>query len=409
MSYTRSTGFTGRKPGCRQPDGKNVLSGVDVPVVQGAAIGARPVTRPETQGGQQVPAFGARLAAGVEAVNHDQALAVPLRLVAEELPKLSPTGVADGLGEAMVADHVLHGEVFDHDHVIGTDDTGGFLMQEVAPGVSDLCVDTGDLAACLVAVGRTALFASEDALVVGESLFLLPQVLRMVDGVPVTGDGERSESEVQPDHCAGQVERFHRVLKQHRHEPAARCIAGHRDRGRGTVWHRTRKTNVERVAHLRQMQLTVKPAECTGGVFDGLAALAGFETRISGTLGEEVGERRLLMPQGLLQRHGGHLLQERRVWRLLERGQHCGHVVVAQRLSLHPICTGALRECPVPYETGASHRSAQHGGLFLCGVEPELVRLLHTISVAHVRQQMKVGSAGSSPCLKAGVSPVRLR
>ena len=47
----------------------------------------------------------------------------------------APPGIADGLGQTVVADHVLHGEVFDHDHVMVTDETGRGPVQEVG-GVS---------------------------------------------------------------------------------------------------------------------------------------------------------------------------------------------------------------------------------------------------------------------------------
>src|SRR6266851_427196 len=40
----------------RQPGGQDVLGGVDVPVVPGAAGGARPAACPEAEGGEQVPA-----------------------------------------------------------------------------------------------------------------------------------------------------------------------------------------------------------------------------------------------------------------------------------------------------------------------------------------------------------------
>ncbi len=50
-SYTASAGIGTVVGACRQPGGKDVLGGVAVPVVPGAAAGARPVACPEAQRG----------------------------------------------------------------------------------------------------------------------------------------------------------------------------------------------------------------------------------------------------------------------------------------------------------------------------------------------------------------------
>lgn len=55
----------------RRPGGdEDVLGGIDVPVVPGAAVGARPLSCPEGQCCEQVPARAARLGTGVPAVDH---------------------------------------------------------------------------------------------------------------------------------------------------------------------------------------------------------------------------------------------------------------------------------------------------------------------------------------------------
>ncbi|GAA0530857.1 hypothetical protein GCM10011581_28380 [Saccharopolyspora subtropica] len=51
---TRRSEIAGVVPGYRQPGGKDVLRGVVVPVVPGAAVRARPVPDGELQGGQLV-------------------------------------------------------------------------------------------------------------------------------------------------------------------------------------------------------------------------------------------------------------------------------------------------------------------------------------------------------------------
>ena len=84
---------------CRQ----DVLSGINVPVVPGAAGRALPRPRAQAQLREQVPARHAGLAGGVPAVDHDQVPPGPLRLVLQLAPEFAPPAVGDGLGQLPVA------------------------------------------------------------------------------------------------------------------------------------------------------------------------------------------------------------------------------------------------------------------------------------------------------------------
>src|SRR5690348_1816119 len=105
MSDISSAGIARVSPGYRLTSGKYVLRGVDVPVVPGAARRARPVPRRQGQLGEQVPACGAGLRAGVPAVDHDERALVALALVLEHGPELAPSAVADDTGQLPVAGH----------------------------------------------------------------------------------------------------------------------------------------------------------------------------------------------------------------------------------------------------------------------------------------------------------------
>ena len=92
MSYASSAGSH------RMTSGEDVLGGVDVPVVPGAAGRALPGPRAETQLREQVPARRAGLRAGIPPVDHDQLPPVPLALVLELAAELAPAAVRDHAG-----------------------------------------------------------------------------------------------------------------------------------------------------------------------------------------------------------------------------------------------------------------------------------------------------------------------
>ena len=117
MPDISSTGITRVTPGYGTTCRKDVLRGVDVPVVPGAAGRASPLPGGQGQAREQVPARRAGLGRGVPAVDDDKAAAVPLALVFKLAAELALPAVGDGTGQAVVADHVGDVEVFDHDGV----------------------------------------------------------------------------------------------------------------------------------------------------------------------------------------------------------------------------------------------------------------------------------------------------
>src|SRR2546430_10362744 len=153
MSYASSAGRNGKT--CRQ----DVLRGVDVPVMPGAARGTRPVPRGQAQLREQVPARRAGPGTWVPAADHDQVAPGALAFAGELVAEFAPAAVRDGLCELAVADHVLDGKIFDHDHVVVADRTGAGTVQEITPGVADLAVGPGDLRPGLSPVGGAALAA----------------------------------------------------------------------------------------------------------------------------------------------------------------------------------------------------------------------------------------------------------
>ena len=128
MSYIASTGRH------RQPSGQDVLGGICVPVVPGAACGTLPVARPEAEGGEQVPAHRAGLGRGVPAVHGHRRAASALRFVLQHGPQFRPPGAGDRTGKMPVADHIPHGQVLHSNHVVRHGHRRGVKRGHVHPG-----------------------------------------------------------------------------------------------------------------------------------------------------------------------------------------------------------------------------------------------------------------------------------
>jgi hypothetical protein len=198
MSYVTSAGSNGKT--CRQ----DVLGRVGVPVMQGAAVRARPVPGGRAQGCEQVPAGRACLAGRVPPVDHDQVPSGRGCLVGDLAAELAPPAVRDRRGERPVADHVLHGQVLDHDDVMVADQAGGGAVQEIGPAGTDLPVGAGDLRPGLGAVRGAFAAAGEPALVPGQVPRPACQPPRVRDLLPVAGDGEFRDAQVDAGSMSGQ-------------------------------------------------------------------------------------------------------------------------------------------------------------------------------------------------------------
>jgi hypothetical protein len=134
--------------------------------------------------------------------------------------------------------------------------------------------------------------------------------------------------------------------------------------------------------------------------------MLGFERRIAGAAGPEVGEARLEMAEGLLEWDGGDVVEPGPVRVLFERGQRGGGLHVADAfLPLVP-GVGAQSQRPVVHEPGTPERAGEQHGLLGCGVEPVAIGALrhgsHT-TVQYVNARVgRVGRLRIPPPVKGG-------
>jgi hypothetical protein len=70
-------------------------------------------------------------------MGHDQCPLITDALIGELSTNLSPSHIANRLGQAMILHHPGHMEIFDDDRLVGLDDLRGESMGNVVPQASD--------------------------------------------------------------------------------------------------------------------------------------------------------------------------------------------------------------------------------------------------------------------------------
>jgi hypothetical protein len=278
--------------------------------------------------------------------------------------------------------------VLDHKQVVVADQAGADPVQEVSPSSPHLAVGTGDLRCGLGPVGRAVLRTGHAPLVAGQVGGSAFQVSGVGDALAVAGHGEVADPQVDPDRPAGCGQR--RRLGHLRVEggvPASVRLAGDSHAGRlqkGRVDLRPRPDQSQRRVRLGQPQLPILPAKRATGIAGRLPAATGLESRVAGAPGGERVDGVMLVPQRLLQRHRGHLIQEGQLGQPLHGGQGRVRLPVGSAFALGHPAGVACGPGAVPYDPDAPERSGQHDLLLGVRVGPAPVRHSHPATVHRV-------------------------
>jgi hypothetical protein len=149
---------------------------------------------------------------------------------------------------------------------------------------------------------------------------------------------------------------------------------------------------------------------------------AGFfprlEPGVAGMPVPEPGERRLQVPQRLLQRDTGHLVEVGQVTGAFPLGQQRGGLEVGHVFVLLVPCRGAGFEREVPYLADAAERPGQLRRLLRGRIEAVLICPLHDLHhIEHTSGNLCMDAARHArgrqrrflPGLKAGVSTPQFR
>jgi hypothetical protein len=120
--------------------GQQVLSGVDVPVMDRAALRARPLSDIKPQFIQLVLALRAGFAGRKETIQDNQSTAIPLALVFQLSADFSPARIGDMPSQPGVLNHVFNCQVLDTDYLILSDKFRSQLMRCILALISNLGV-----------------------------------------------------------------------------------------------------------------------------------------------------------------------------------------------------------------------------------------------------------------------------
>jgi hypothetical protein len=354
-----------------------------------------------------MPARRAGLGAGMPAIRYGDLAAVALGLVLQHGSELSPARTADGTGQMPVTDHAGHIQVLHGDHVEPAHQARTGLVQEVPAGVGHPGMRAGDLNGPPGPISGPALGPGQPALPTLEPPLVPLPVLGVRDLLANRQGDEMSQPHVYPDAptCGRKKRRIGHVSVEG-HEPASGRVPCHSHR-RGikadNVYAWPSPHEPQWLAHLRQPQRAAVHRERVAGIGGGLAAVPGLEPRIAGTPGEERLECSVLMPQCLLERHAGHLVQKRQFLIFLHLGQRRVRCSVGQALSFGVVEPVPVRQSPVPHDADASERAREHALLRLIGIGPAPVSRPHSYTKPHSNvERWEARRAGFLPHLNVG-------
>ncbi|SMC58971.1 hypothetical protein SAMN05660733_00624 [Lentzea albidocapillata] len=376
-----STGIARVASGCDSTSRKDVLGRIEIPVVPGAATRTRPVPGRERQFSEQIPAHRTGLAGRVPTVDHDQRAARSFTLVLKLAPELTPAGIGDGPREATVANHARDVEVLDHDQVSRPHKPGAGPVQEVLPSVAHLAMSTSDLGFRLAAITAAAQATCQPPLIASQILRLADQVPRIRDPLPLTGHREIRQTEVDGDVLARGLSRSGSIgVDSKRHVPATVRLT--RDHNGCRIQPLEipvieRPHEPQRRPGLGQYQRPVTQPERRSRVVRALTTRAGLEPGVARASSEEVPKGGVLVSQCLLQRHRGHLRQERELLGALPRGQCCIGFPVRRVHPIGAVAITAVAQRLVPHQTDTSEGAGQHRSLVQRRVGPAPVRHTH--------------------------------
>lgn len=310
--YTPSTRRNGLS------DRQNVTGRVDIAVVVSPALRAAPSAYTQRERVQQIPADRTGFTTRKEAVDlHDR-----LGFGFDHPNRGADRGVREGTGKAVVLNQAPEMEIFNIDRIEPCRQHGAQLVQGIASGVGDLFMQSGDPAGLNSAPIRPLLLLGQAPLGTGQQHGLASEVARVWDRLTVRQGRQAGHAEIDADGFAGlgSCDRLH--LDDHRDVVAARRME--RDRHRARIGGHGATDCQCQDAQLGQRQplcRQVKPegAPSVLGAVTHSALL--FERRVGAALGEEIGERGLQMPKGLLKRDTRDFVEECQLGIFLERGQ----------------------------------------------------------------------------------------
>src|SRR5438132_7913856 len=152
--------------------------------MEGLTLGTLPEPDIKRKGGKDMSTVRTALGRGIPLVNLDQGASVPLRFVFQLTHEFAPADIADGLGEAMVGEHVLDGQTLDTDHLVLVNDARREFVLIIPSPVSNTGMDASHLEAGFVPVLAPLLFLGQPLLSLDQFLLVCAEELRITHLLP---------------------------------------------------------------------------------------------------------------------------------------------------------------------------------------------------------------------------------
>ena len=183
------------------PSARMFLTGVDIPVMPDTTLWADPFTHIKGKVFHDMLAFMAGFTGGIPTIDLGEGSSVPLGFVFQLADKLTPSDITNGLGQAVVFDHVLDRQTLHADHLVFANDACAEFVLVVSPSVLDTSVNTGDFEAGFLPVLGTFLLLGMPSLGFCQSLFILGIELGIANSLTSGEDDHRFETQDQDQPC----------------------------------------------------------------------------------------------------------------------------------------------------------------------------------------------------------------
>ena len=366
---------------------KDILRRVLIAVVLCPTLLAGELAHAEWHGAMHVAASRATFAAGEKAIGVAHLASVPRGFVFQHLPELTEARTRDVLGEPVVTYHAAHVQILDSQHIEPANEIRGQFVEVVLAGIGNVGMMPCHLQPLCIPSTTPLLAASEHPLQLCELRGLLDRVSWVGDASAITECGKTRNAKVDADAQASLWEcGLAWLVQAEAHEVSTSTVLCYRN-GAGDTREVAAPSDAQ-TANLGEREVVVKwiPFEGVGCVFSGLLAVLGPEGGVLGTLGEEVGERRLQVPKSLLLWSAGCLLQPR--VQLLVLGPCGAGLVVADGHALL-VGIGAQAQAEVVGVTSAPELLSEMPFLRLAGVEAVCLSDLHRSGAIYVKPRPK--------------------
>ena len=248
----------------------------------------------------------------------------------------------------------------------------GQLVQVIRAAIGDFRVNTGNLAFSFHPVLAAEFLLGKTALILHKFSCMFCGVAGIAGLETIRGDEQILDANVNAHLFIGDGQQRGFKLTQARHKVSACEVFGNGNSS-GVRRKLTAPLDVQRLVTRSQVQFALAETESPLGELCRLRVMLGFEDRVLCPTFKEILERGLLVPQTLLKRNAGNIIQEGKFRKLFDGCQSGISASVANLLLSLVVGIRAVTQDAVVNVAHTSERLSQQLFLLLVRVETEFV------------------------------------